>query len=139
LGNLIQPDGARIERSHEPSDGSCGGSYTSPGVFHLCSNHRLHHEVQERLLALDSLGVVVNNPRKYQGISIPAIEEWGRSSSRDHTTRAPDRFGDPTCDKGKLLTVLDVKRLERSIVQIDHGSSFRGRATSLPVSPKPTS
>jgi hypothetical protein len=99
----------------------------------------LHHEVQERLLALDSLGIVVNNPRKYHGISIPTIEEWGVSSSKDHATHAPDGSRDPTHDKEKSLTILDVKRVERSTLQIGQGTSFRGRVTLLLVSPKPTS
>jgi hypothetical protein len=62
---------------------------------------------------LDSLGVVVHDPRQSRGISIPGVKEGGRSSSRDDATRSPARLEGPKQNKGNVSVAHEGKEENR--------------------------
>jgi hypothetical protein len=85
---MAQAGGAGAEGRPQLGDGDPGGS-CSPcrGNSPLLGSPSVPRGFGE-VAILDSLGVVVHDPRQSRGISIPGVKEGGRSSSRDDATRS---------------------------------------------------
>jgi hypothetical protein len=99
---MAQAGGAGAEGRPQLGDGDPGGS-CSPcrGNSPLLGSPSVPRGFGE-VAILDSLGVVVHDPRQSRGISIPGVKEGGRSSSRDDATRSPARLEGPKQNKGNV-------------------------------------